>query len=232
MPAEFDLIRALAAAAGGGPAGTDRHRRRRRGSGSARPDRGLLRPDRRGRPLRSADAAGARRPQGAGGEPVGLRGDGGDPPRRRSWDCWPTRRRGYDYAAAVMRGLTELADGYGVTLAGGDTATHDGPTQRVRHGRGDLRPPPSHRAGGATGRSAAGHGNARRQPPHGPAPDVRPAGGGGAGARRGGGGARDDRPLRQPARGLRPALRRLRRVGPSCTRTPSRSPRTPISPRP
>ncbi|NNJ24004.1 thiamine-phosphate kinase [Alienimonas chondri] len=38
------------------------------------------------------------------------------------------RRRGFAYAEAIMGGLTELAEQFDVTLAGGDTATHDGPT--------------------------------------------------------------------------------------------------------
>ena len=37
------------------------------------------------------------------------------------------RRRGIGHAERIMAGLTGLAGEFGVTLAGGDTATHDGP---------------------------------------------------------------------------------------------------------
>ncbi|MEM9701463.1 MAG: thiamine-phosphate kinase [Planctomycetota bacterium] len=38
------------------------------------------------------------------------------------------RRRGFAHAEAIMAGLTELAEEFGLTVAGGDTATHEGPT--------------------------------------------------------------------------------------------------------
>ncbi len=127
MPAEFDLIRSLAAAAGTDP-------RVPVGIGD---DAAVL--DLPGRSVVCCDliAEGTHFAADTPAELVGRKALAVNLSDCAAMAATPVaafvglladRRRGYDYAAGVMDGLTQLAAEYRVTLAGGDTATHDGPT--------------------------------------------------------------------------------------------------------
>ncbi|QDT17392.1 thiamine-phosphate kinase [Alienimonas californiensis] len=127
MPAEFDLIRTLAAAARPDP-------RAPLGIGD---DAAVL--NLTGRPVVCCDliAEGTHFPPDTPPKLVGRKALAVNLSDCAAMAATPVaafvgllvdRRRGYRYAEAVMRGLTELAEQFHVTLAGGDTATHDGPT--------------------------------------------------------------------------------------------------------
>ncbi|MFH5804274.1 thiamine-monophosphate kinase [Alienimonas sp. DA493] len=127
MPAEFDLIRALAAAARPDP-------RVPLGIGD---DAAVLRLT--GRPVVCCDliAEGTHFTPDTPPELIGRKALAVNLSDCAAMAATPVaafvgllvdRRRGYRYAESVMQGLTALAEEFDVTLAGGDTAVHDGPT--------------------------------------------------------------------------------------------------------
>ena len=127
MPAEFDLIRALAAAAPGDP-------RVPVGIGD---DGAVLSPA--GRAVVCCDLVAEGVHFGSETDPalIGRKALAVNLSDCAAMAARPTaafvglltdRRRGFRYAQDVMAGITALAEEFEVALAGGDTATHDGPT--------------------------------------------------------------------------------------------------------
>ena len=127
MPAEFDLIRALAAAAPTDP-------RVPVGIGD---DAAVLAPT--GRTIVCCDLVAEGVHFGSGTDPalVGRKALAVNLSDCAAMAARPVaafvglltdRRRGFCYARDVMAGITALAGEFDVALAGGDTSTHDGPT--------------------------------------------------------------------------------------------------------